>query len=225
MSVKQNRTTTANTGKPSTAEKAAGKEAPAIRDEIQREIRELKKLNTSLTNRVYKAAMVAREIQATEEENKALLREIPKQRRADYRRIVGAPEDHFGLKAPKNLGKLARYLTHRAEGEDDATSAEWAEKGRPVAKKGTDARETDKSGSPDLSGQGEGMTSPESSGKTAAAPEPIQSSNVEQGPLAKIRDGINMLERDYPNDKTIQQACRALNHALDTAGRHIAKVA
>ena len=228
MSAKQNRTATANTGKPTTAEKAAGKAQTKIRDAIQKEISNLRRAATTLSNAVYRAAMKAREVEATGEEIKALVREIPKQRRSDFNRIVGAPAEHVeGM--PSNLVKGARYLSLRAEEYDHKTALDITE-GRQKKDKGRQTRPEERNGQKnpagaaaeggaDTGGEPGAVAAGKIADKAAGAAEAAPGSG-----LADIQQGLEKLKAYYANDPTISKGIRAIEHAAGQIGEHLAKL-
>lgn len=120
---------TATTKKVSARSVAAPKVA-APRAQFAEMAKAIEETQTTLSKLVYDAAVLARELDATVEENALLLAAIPKQRRSEYKRIVTAPAEWFGKKAPKNLTKLAKYLNARKEGKTDAQAAKQAEQGK-----------------------------------------------------------------------------------------------
>lgn len=144
--------------------------------------KQLHDVNQTLSTTVYQAAMLARQQSATKEENDLLLAEIPKQRRAEYRRIVAAPAEHFGNKAPQNLSKLAKYLQNRAEGLTDAKAATAAEKGKTAT---TSTTSTKVAGKAKKGAQG-------------------QHKPGQRPPFDVLREGIAGLTKEYSDcDETI----------------------
>ena len=228
MTAKQNRTTkTANTGKATTAERAAGKKAPEIRSEIQKEITNLRKAATTLSNAVYRAAVKAREVEATGEEIKALVREIPKQRRSDFNRIVGAPAEHVeGM--PTNLAKGARYLALRAEEYDHKTALDITE-GRQKKDKGRQTRPEEQNGVKGATPAAEGGadTGGEPGAVAAGKVADKATGTAEAAPgsgLADIQQGLEKLKAYYAKDPTISKGIRAIEHAAGQIGEHLAKL-
>ena len=196
--------------KTTAATKAASQQV-VLREAIKKAIARVKSANTSLSKAVYAAAMTARAESATESEFKAMLAEIPKQRRADFKRIVGAPAEHFGDSAPGNLVKLAIYLKHRAEGASDEDAATWTEKGKPRAKSGASGQ-TDQAAKADKSQQ-------PAAGAKGKAPERVEGSS-----LALIQRGIEQARSEYGGDKSVDAILSTLETAAGKLASHLAKV-
>ena len=198
--------------KTTAATKAASQQV-VLREAIKKAIARVKSANTSLSKAVYAAAMTARAESATESEFKAMLAEIPKQRRADFKRIVGAPAEHFGDSAPGNLVKLAIYLKHRAEGASDEDAATWTEKGKPRAKSGA-------SGQTDQAAKSDNKSpEPVAGDAKGKAPERVEGSS-----LALIQRGIEQARAEYGGDKSVDSILATLETAAGKLASHLAKV-
>ena len=197
--------------KTTAATKAASQKV-VLREAIKKAIARVKGANTSLAKAVYAAAMTARAESATESEFKAMLAEIPKQRRADFKRIVGAPDKHFGHNAPENLVKLAIYLKHRAEGASDQDAATWTEKGKPRAKSGA-------SGQTDQAAKADNKSQQPAAGAKGKAPERVEGSS-----LALIQRGIEQARSEYGGDKSVDAILSTLETAAGKLASHLAKV-
>ena len=163
------------------------------RDEFKTMAAQIEDKAQSLSQLIYEAAMLARRVSATKEENALLLAVIPKQRRNEYRRIVAAPAEHFGRNAPTNLTKLAKYLKARAEG---ATAAD----AKKVAEQKISAEELrEKLGKP----------------APKKAPKKAPKNEAGHGGLHALHDAIESLRKDYGDDKDVLDLLASMSDLYD----------
>lgn len=110
-----------------TAREVAAPKVQAPRAEFVEMAASISNQVQTLSALLYNVAMRCRELKATAEEIKLVLDAAPKQRRADFKTVVAAPDGAITKGAPKNLAKLAQFIRARNKGADAATAKRFAE--------------------------------------------------------------------------------------------------
>tara|TARA_Y100001956_G_scaffold56410_1_gene55435 strand:+ start:173 stop:820 length:648 start_codon:yes stop_codon:yes gene_type:complete len=118
--------TTSNTGKPTTREKAA-KPALTVRKSVVTLSGQIRGAETKLSNLLLKATDLFITGDLNEKEKDVILEAIPRQRRADFKAIVEAPDNYREEKEyPTGLQSRARYCKLRADGLKPKDAADVA---------------------------------------------------------------------------------------------------
>ena len=194
---------TANTGKKATtAEKAASKQT--IRPEVRKLVQSITRASTRLANLVLDAAMLHREGDLNDKEKAELLGSIPKQRKADFKVIVEAPDNYLSEKeCPNGLQGKARYCKLRAEGFSPALARDVANN-KITKKKAIEQRD----GKPET-------TSGESASESGGEREPQlpTPSTDDVGGLHDIQKALEKLDRELkgydPKARAVYKRVRA----------------
>lgn len=203
-------TTTANTGAPSAAEKAA-KKPEVIRKEVGEFVTAIESAQKSLAKVLFEAALWCRNESASKAELDELLSVVDRRRRSDFRTIAGAPTGLIEQRScPKNLIQSANYVRARNKGASAALAKSFAEQKMTAGQLSARLKaepEAEKPATPPKAGNG---------AETLPAPKAAAVGNLKR--LLGLLPALEAEMAEYgPECKQIMAALTATVHKLSVA--------